>query len=168
MENLENEVVENEVVETGMTIAGISESLMNSKKTDTESSVITNIKDVKQIFNLENGVDCLLNECIDEPIRVTKVLIKRYLKPMKEPEVNEETGEIIKDKEMTMSTVLVDDNGKSYATGSKVFGIQLLRYFEMLNNLGALNGGDFEPFEIKIVKKDIKNSKNKALGFELI
>ena len=74
-----------------------------------------------------------------------------------------ETGEIEKDKVMTMSTVLVDTEGKSYATGSKVFGIQIMQYLQMFANK---NG--FEPFEIEIIKKSIKGSSNKALGFELV
>lgn len=165
MENVENEVMENEGTE--MVVSTISENLMSSKRTDTECNVITNITDMKKIFNLESGVETLLNDCEGESIMVQEVLIKRYLKPMKEAEVNED-GEIIKDKEMTMSTVIVDNNGKSYATGSKVFGIQLMRYFELLNNMGKLKNGNFEPFAIKVVKKPIKGSHNKALGFELI
>ena len=82
---------------------------------------------------------------------------------MKEPVVDDVTGEIIKDHEMTMSVVLVDTEGKSYATGSKVFGIQIMQYLQMF----ATKQG-FEPFEIMIIKKAIKGSSNKALGFELV
>ena len=133
------------------------------RNTSTKTEVITNITDEKKMFNLENKVDELLNDCEGELIRVKEVLIKRYLKPMEEPVVDDVTGEIIKDKEMTMSTVLVDTEGKSYATGSKVFGIQIMQYLQMF---ASKNG--FEPFEITIVKRAIKGSSNKALGFELV
>lgn len=156
-----NEVIENE--ETAMTVSQIQDFGMLNKGTSTESQIFSNITDKKKIFNLNSNVDNLLNDCVGEIIRVKEILIKRYLKPMKEPVIDEETGEVLKDKELTMSVVIVDDNNISYATGSKVFGIQLMQYLQMF---GSKEG--FEPFEIKIVKKQIKNSSNKALGFELV
>lgn len=134
------------------------------RNTETKTEVITNITDEKKIFNLENKVDELLNDCEGELIRVKEVLIKRYEKPMKEPILDDETGEVIKDKEFTMSCVLVDDNGKSYATGSKTFTIQLMKLLQMRSRLGKND----EPFEIKIIKKKIANSGNKALSFEVV
>lgn len=132
--------------------------------TNTKTEVITNITDEKKMFNLENKVDELLNDCEGELIRVKEVLIKRYEKPMKEPIVDETTGEIIKDTEISMSCVIVDDNDKSYATGSKTFTIQLMKLLQMRSRLGKNN----ESFEIKIIKKKIANSGNKALSFELV
>lgn len=132
--------------------------------TNTKTEVITNITDEKKMFNLENKVDELLNDCEGELIRVKEVLIKRYEKPMKEPIVDDTTGEIIKDTEISMSCVIVDDNNKSYATGSKTFTIQLMKLLQMRSRLGKNN----ESFEIKIIKKKIANSGNKALSFELV
>ena len=62
-----------------------------------------------------------------------------------------------------MSCVLVDDVGKSYATGSKSFAIQMM-------NLLCDWGEDSlkEGIEIEIIKKQIANSQNKALGFKLV
>ena len=134
------------------------------RNTSTKTEVITNITDEKKIFNLENKVDELLNDCEGELIRVKEVLIKRYEKPLKEPVVDEATGEIVKDTEITMSCVIVDDNEKSYATGSKTFTIQLMKLLQMRSRLGKNN----ESFEIKIIKKKIANSGNKALSFELV
>lgn len=156
-----NEVIEN--VEAGLAVSQIQDFGMLNNGTSTESQIFSNITDKKKIFNLNSNVDNLLNDCVGEIIRVKEILIKRYLKPMKEPVIDEETGEVLKDKELTMSVVIVDDNNISYATGSKVFGIQLMQYLQMF---GSKEG--FEPFEIKIVKKQIKNSSNKALGFELV
>ena len=93
----------------------------------------------------------MLNDCEGETIRVKEVLIERYEKPMETPLIDEETGEIIKDKEITMSCVLVDDDGKSYATGSKVFTIDLMRYLQIKANSGRQN----ESFDIKIIKKKV-------------
>lgn len=157
-EILENEEMEKVVAEeTAVTTVQGFEGL--SKRTETKSQIFTNITDKKKIFNLDNKVDFLLNDCEGELIRVKEVLIKRYEKPLKNPEIDEETGEIIKDKEITMACILIDDNNKSYATGSKVFTIQMMRYLEMF-------GINEEGFEIKIVKN--KQEKGKSLGFELV
>ena len=132
--------------------------------TNTRTQIFTNITDEKKLFNLENKVDYLLNDCEGETIRVKQVLIKRYEKPLKEPIINDETGEIIKDIEITMSCTLVDDNDVSYATGSKVFTIQLIRYLQMRERMNK----EVETFDIKIIKKKYGENGNKALSFELV
>ena len=160
-EKLTKEVEENENVEVEETsLSTIQGFGALGKRTETKCNIYTNIIDQKKIFNLDSKVDNLLNDCEGELIRVKEVLIKRYEKPMKEPVIDDETGEILKDKEITMSCILIDDNEKSYATGSKVFTIQMMRYLDMfgLNNEG---------FEIKIVKNKTEKG-NKALGFELV
>lgn len=129
------------------------------KRTNTKSEIFTNITDKKKMFNLDNHVDFLLNDCEGELIRVKEVLIKRYEKPLKEPVVDED-GVNVKEKEITMACILIDDNNKSYATGSKVFTIQMMRYLEMF-------GLSDEGFEIKIIKTK-QDSGNKTLGFELV
>lgn len=134
------------------------------RETNTNTHVFTNITDEKKLFNLENNVDYLLNDCEGETIRVKEVLIKRYEKPLKEPIIDEQTGEILKDHEITMSCVLVDDNNNSYATGSKVFTIQLMRYLQMRERMNKKE----ETFDIKITKKKYGNNGNKALSFELV
>lgn len=160
-EKLTKEVEENENVEVEETsLSTIQGFGALGKRTETKCNIYTNITDQKKIFNLDSKVDNLLNDCEGELIRVKEVLIKRYEKPMKEPVIDDETGEILKDKEISMACILIDDNEKSYATGSKVFTIQMMRYLDMfgLNNEG---------FEIKIVKNKTEKG-NKALGFELV
>lgn len=134
------------------------------RETNTNTHVFTNITDEKKLFNLENNVDYLLNDCEGETIRVKEVLIKRYEKPLKEPIIDEQTGEILKDHEITMSCVLVDDNNNSYATGSKVFTIQLMRYLQMRERMNK----EEKTFDIKIIKKKYGSNGNKALSFELV
>lgn len=163
MENLENENKELVVADERekYVVMGF-DGLGNNSNTIT--NVITNIDDEKMLYNLGNKVDTMLNDCEGEKIRVDKVLIKKYEKPMKEPIVDEVTGEIIKDTEYTFSCVIVDDNKKSYATGSKIFTIQLMQYLQMRAARGKAN----EPFDIKIIRKKVGQSGNKALGFELV
>ena len=158
MENEENVIVpEENVQETGLVIKGFDTLQRRSK---TKSDIFTNITDEKKIFNLESKVTNLLNDFEGSIIEVKEVLIKRFEKPMKEPLIDEQTGEIIKDKEISMSCILIDKNDVSYATGSKVFTIQMMRYIEMF---GIKEDG----FLIKIVKNK-QSSGNKTLGFELV
>lgn len=157
MENQENkELVVNDNYQI-MDFGGLG------RNTSTKTEVFTNITDNKKIFNLENKVDALLNDCENEVIRVKDVLIKRFEKPLKEPVVDEDTGEIVKDKEISMSCVLVDEQDKSYATGSKTFIIQLMRFLQMKERLQDKES----TFDIKIIKKKTPNG-NKALSFELV
>lgn len=167
MENEEMEAVEVEtkemaVVENQNTIMSFEDMKRNSS---TQARIYTNIKDKKQLFNLESKVDYLLNDCVDELIRVKGVLIKIFQKPLKEPVIDEETGEIIKEFETSMSCILVDDNGKSYATGSKMFAIQLMRYIQNYDGMSQIDG---EGLEIKITKVKAGEKGNKALAFELV
>lgn len=171
---MENEIVVNENVETmkgeekqGLIIKDFSNL---SKRSTTKSDIFTNITNNKKIFNLENKVDNLLNDMEGSIIEVKEVLIKRYEKPLSTPKVIKEavidsrTGEVleeevVRDTEITMACILVDKNDVSYATGSKVFTIQMMRYIEMF---GISDNG----FLIKIVKN--KQEKGKSLGFELV
>lgn len=166
-ENLKNEEMETKEEKTAMAVQenySISDFGGIGRNSSTKTQVFTNITDRKKLFNLENKVDEMLNDCVDEMIRVKDVLIKTYEKPMKEPIFDEETGEILKDKEYSMSCVIVDDNGKSYATGSKMFTMQLMRYLQMEEQFGEKP----ETFDIKIIKKKVGENGNKALSFELV
>lgn len=166
-ENLKNEEMETKEEKTAMAVQenySISDFGGIGRNSSTKTQVFTNITDRKKLFNLENKVDEMLNDCVDEMIRVKDVLIKTYEKPMKEPIIDEETGEILKDKEYSMSCVIVDDNGKSYATGSKMFTLQLMRFLQMEEQLGEKP----ETFDIKIIKKKVGENGNKALSFELV
>lgn len=158
MENEENVIVpEENVQETGLVIKGFDTL---QRRTETKRNIFTNITDEKKIFNLESKVTNLLNDFEGSIIEVKEVLIKTFEKPMKEPLIDEQTGEILKDKEISMSCILIDKNDVSYATGSKVFTIQMMRYIEMF---GIKEDG----FLIKIVKNK-QSSGNKTLGFELV
>lgn len=135
MEEFEEEIQKEESVEQQQALTTqVKDFSYLIKKGTTKADIFTNITSEKKIFNLESKVDCLLNDCEGELIRVKEVLIKRFEKPLEEPILNEETGEILKDKKITMSCILIDDNNKSYATGSKIFTIQMIRYINMFRN----------------------------------
>lgn len=157
---MENEEMKKE--ETGMTmVSGFNQMAPNSK---TKCNIQTNITDEKKVFNLESSVDYKLNECVGESLRVKQVLIKTFEKPLAEPIVDEETGEIVKDKEIKRVCILIDDNDKSYVTGSSIFTLQMLKYINMFGTQKM----ETEGLEIEIIKTAVKNSANKALGFKLL
>lgn len=163
---MENEEIMENVESTEM-VVGESNILSFAdlkEKSDTKMTMVTTITDKKKLFNLENAVDNLINDCVGEKIRVKDVIIKEYIKPLKEPVVDEQTGEIIRDIEKKMSCVLVDDNGVSYATGSKTFILQLQRFFTNYGTEELQKDG----LEIEIIKKNISGSNNKALSFKLV
>ena len=161
----ENQEVLNENVQTeekGLTqVKGFGELETKSK---TKCYIQTNITDQKKIFNLESNIDYKINDCKGELIRVKQVLVKTYEKPLAEPVIDEETGEIVKDKEIKRVTILIDDNGKSYVTGSSTFTLAMLKYINMF----GLKKMETEGVEIKITETAVKNSGNKALNFELV
>lgn len=167
-ENYENQVNEvlGEKEEKGLQTTNVGSQIMSFEdmrnNSKTQCNIYTNIEDRKKLFNLESKVDNLLNDCENELIRVKGILLKIYKKPLENPIIDDETGEIIKDTETTMSCILVDDNGTSYATGSKIFSIQMMRYIQQYGLTEFGNG-----LEIKIVKNKTPNG-NKSLGFELV
>lgn len=152
--------MEENVKETGLMIKDFGE--MEATSSRSKTNVFTTITDSKVIFNLENTCDYKINDCKGEVIRVKDVLIKVIETPLAEPEVNEETGEI-KDKEYKKVCILIDDQGKTYVTGSKMFTNQMMRYISMFGVTPIEEG-----LEIRIVERAIKNSSNKSLGFELV
>ena len=143
-----------------LVIKSVNELGQNRKS---EQQVFTSIEDPKVIFNLNNTCDFKLNDVIDEIIRVKDVLVKLIKTPLEEPIVDEETGEV-KEFEYKKITILIDDQGKSYVTASKMFANQFIDYLMMFGFDTIKNEG----LEIKIIKKSVKNSSNKALGFELV
>lgn len=127
-------------------IKGFGE-LNNCRKS--KQSIYTSIKDEKIIFNLLNTeCDFKLNECENKELKVKDVLIKVIETPS-------DTGEVVFKK----ITILIDNEGKSYVTASKMFANQLMDYLQ--NDMN-------KEFTIKIIKRSVKNSPNKALGFELV
>lgn len=138
-------------------------SALSSNNTMNRPQQITNITDKKMLFNLGRKVDKMLNDCEGQIITIDKVLVKKYQKQIDEPVVNENTGEIISDKTIktSMSIVIVDENGVSYATGSKSFGYSLI---DAIFNFGD----DIKGLKIKIIKTQRKGNQNKSLDFELV
>ena len=158
----EKELLEKENEKEEMVVSGFG-ALEQSAKSTRKYYTTIDLSEQKKLYNLDNAeCDFLLNDCEGQSIRVVDVLIKEFTHELDEPKVNEETGEMI-EFETNKACILVDEAGKTYATGSKMFTNQMKRFVAMYGVESIKNG-----LEIKIVKKKMKNSGNKALAFELI
>ena len=137
--------------------------ITSQSKTERRYFTTIDINDTKKLYNLDNGdMDHLLNDCEGQSIRVVDVLIKEFRHELEEPTINEETGELI-EYETKKVCILIDDAGETYVTASKMFTNQMKRYIATFGSATIKNG-----LEIKITKKKMKDSNNKALAFELI
>ena len=164
LKEMNEEVKEGVKEETGSIVVSDVNELRSANASKVKVFTSLDVTDTKAIFNLENKeADFKINDCVGQSIRMVDVYIKTFERKMKEPEVDEETGEIVKDTEYKKVCVIIDDQGKSYVTASKIFTMEMMNYL-------ALFGIDkiHEGVEIKFINKAIKNSNNKALGFELL
>lgn len=162
--DIENEVIENEEKEEKqeMVVSSFG-SLANASKTRKRTYTTIDISDVKTLYNLDNkDCDFKINDCVGQSIRVVDVVIKEFERDLEEPVVDN-NGEVVQDKERKMVTILIDEQGQSYVTASKMFTLQMKRFIETFGVDTIKNG-----LEIKIVNKKVANSNNKSLGFELI
>lgn len=164
LKEMNEEIKEGVKEEAGSIVVSNVNELRSANASKVKVFTSLDVSDTKAIFNLENKeADFKINDCVGQSIRMVDVYIKTFERKMKEPEVDEETGEIVKDTEYKKVCVIIDDQGKSYVTASKIFTMEMMNYL-------ALFGIDkiHEGVEIKFINKAIKNSNNKALGFELI
>lgn len=160
--DLEKEVKE-EVEEKGDMVVASFGSLANASKTRKKTYTTIDLSDVKTLYNLDNkDCDYKINDCVGQNLRVVDVVIKEFERDLEEPVVDE-NGEVVQDKERKMVTILLDEQGKSYVTASKIFTLQMKRFIETFG-VDVIKKG----LEIKIVNKKVANSNNKSLGFELI
>lgn len=133
---------------------------LEKAESSTKMNIYTTIdaSDYKKLYNLDNGdCDFKLNDCKGQSIRVVDVLIKNFDK------FKDDDGKDLERPINKKVTILIDDQNKTYVTASKIFAIQMLRFINRFGNDVIKNGLD-----IKIIEKEIPNSKNKGLGFELI
>lgn len=153
--------MENELIQVEENVKDLSSFRKNG---NVNVGTFTNVEDKKELFNFQSYVDFILNDCVGEKIRIKKVLVRTFDKPMKEPIVDEETGEVLKEIERSVSCVLIDDSGKSYATGSKTFTYNLMNYLSDFDGASEL---ETTGINIEIIKVPTPTG-NKALSFKLI
>lgn len=161
----EKEIILNEEKEEekGEMVVASFGSLANTSKTRKKTYTTIDVNDVKTLYNLDNkDCDFKINDCVGQSLRIKDVVIKEFERDLEEPIVDE-NGEVVQDKERKMVTILIDEQGETYVTASKIFTLQMKRFIETFGVEVIKNG-----LEIKIVNKKVANSNNKSLGFELI
>jgi len=139
MENEKNEiVVKNE------------SSIVSNTMKDTYCSVNpSTIEEKKKLFNAIESCDLLLNDCVGEEINLKNVYIDR------KEVCDEATGEL----RYKYRTILFDENGKTYVTGS--YGIYniLMRIFSIYGEPTVWN----EPVKVKVAKRAMSKDKSKSV-----
>ena len=139
--------------------------IKNETEKGTQMNIQTTITDEVKLFNIDDlECDVKLNDIEGQEIDIVDVYLKRIeskLKP-EEVEINEVTGEVINDKKVSVVTILIDKEGKSYVTASKFFASRLIKLIGVFGIEKIKKG-----IKIKIVKKQLENG-NKALTFELV
>ena len=139
--------------------------IKNETEKGTQMNIQTTITDEVKLFNIDDlECDVKLNDIEGQEIDIVDVYLKRIeskLKP-EEVEINEETGEVINDKKVSVVTILIDKEGKSYVTASKFFASRLIKLIGVFG-IEKIK----KDIKIKIVKKQLENG-NKALTFELV
>lgn len=123
-------------------------SLVNESLKNVFCSILADDEKNKKIMiNALNGCDVLLNDIVGETIVIENVFIQER------ETVDEKTGEVRK----KYRTILIDNNGKTYATSA--YGV-----YNSLMNVFALYGTPETWKEPKTFEvKKVKNNKN---GFE--
>lgn len=161
---MENEIKNEKLKEEkGDMVVSSFGSLANASKTRKRTYTTIDLNDVKTLYNLDNkDCDFKINDCVGQSLRIVDVVIKEFERDLEEPIVDE-NGEVVQDKERKMVTILLDEQGQTYVTASKMFTLQMMRFIETFGVDTIKNG-----LEIKIVNKKVQNSNNKCLGFELI
>lgn len=156
---IDEEVSNNELVTTSEKNYLVNDVSNLNTSHGTKKYMYTTIKDKKTIFNLDAEVDYKINDFVDKEITISDVLVKIFEK--EEKEFDDDTGEVVNSYKYSKVTIIIDDKGKSYVTGSKMFTNQMI---DLVSGFGE----DVKGTKIRIVNRKIKDSDNKALGFVIV
>ena len=119
--------------------SGIKQNVYCSKVVETE-------KEKKELFNALETCDALLNDCVGQEIEIKDIYVEE------KQVMDDETGEI----KTKYRTILFDENGQTYATGS--YGI-----YNVLKKIVQIYGLPEtweKPLKVKVAKRPIGNGKH--------
>lgn len=118
--------------------SGIKQNVYCSKVVETE-------KEKKELFNALESCDALLNDCVGQEIKIKDMYVEE------KQVIIDETGEI----KTKYRTILFDENGQTYATGS--YGIyNVLKKIVQIYGLPEIWE---KPLKVKVAKRPIGNGK---------
>ena len=118
--------------------SGIKQNVYCSKVAETE-------KEKKELFNALESCDALLNDCVGQEINIKDIYVEE------KQVMDDESGEI----KTKYRTILFDENGQTYATGS--YGI-----YNILKKIVQIYGLPEtweKPLKVKVAKRPIGNGK---------
>lgn len=121
-------------------------SLFKGMESNVYCSLIAKTEEEKKkLFNTLESCDVLLNDCVGNEIAIKDIYVEQR------QIVDDETGEL----KVKYRTILFDENGQTYATGS--YGI-----YNILKKIIQIYGEPqmwSEPLKVKVAKKPIGNGK---------
>lgn len=123
--------------------------------------VFTTLTDKKQIFNLDNGCDFKINDCKGKQLTMVDVLVKIFVR--EEEDIDNETGELVTRYTNKKICIIIDDDGKSYVTGSKMFTNKMIDFIQTFG-IDEIKKG----VVIEITEAEVSGTNNKSLSFKLI
>ena len=132
----------------------VVEELQESSKQMYCSMEVKTAEDKKKLYNILGNCDFRLSDKLDTEILLKDVLVQKFTN------VDDETGAV----EEKYRVILVDNDGKTYASGSK--GL-----YRSLGQLLAIMGEPStwsEPIKIKVVQVDVKNGAGKTFVIKTI
>ena len=118
--------------------SGIKQNVYCSKVAETE-------KEKKELFNALESCDALLNDCVGQEIKIKDIYVEE------KQVMDDTTGEM----KIKYRTILFDENGQTYATGS--YGI-----YNILKKIVQIYGLPEtweKPLKVKVAKRPIGNGK---------
>ena len=118
--------------------SGIKQNVYCSKVAETE-------KEKKELFNALESCDALLNDCVGQEIKIKDIYVEE------KQVMDDETGEI----KTKYRTILFDENGQTYATGS--YGIYNI--LKKIVQIYGLPDSWEKPLVVKVAKRPIGNGK---------
>lgn len=118
--------------------SGIKQNVYCSKVAETE-------KEKKELFNALENCDALLNDCVGQEIKIKDMYVEE------KQVIDDETGEL----KTKYRTILFDENGQTYATGS--YGIY--NVLKKIVQIYGLPESWEKPLKVKVAKRPIGKGK---------
>lgn len=118
--------------------SGIKQNVYCSKVAETE-------KEKKELFNALESCDALLNDCVGQEINIKDMYVEE------KQVIDDETGDV----KTKYRTILFDENGQTYATGS--YGIY--NVLKKIVQIYGLPESWEKPLKVKVAKRPIGNGK---------
>ena len=109
------------------------------------SKIVESEKEKKELFNALESCDALLNDCVGQEIDIKDIYVEE------KQVMDDETGEI----KTKYRTILFDENGQTYATGS--YGIYNI--LKKIVQIYGLPESWEKPLVVKVAKRPIGNGK---------